>query len=69
MTEKHHHSSRHTSSKHQHRRRHMDDAERFKQRQLRASHRKKVFGKMLFWTLCAVALIILSAVFWLYTHE
>ena len=48
MTEKHQHSSRHTSSKHQHRHRHIDDAERFKQRQLRASHRKKVFSKILF---------------------
>lgn len=69
MTEKHQHSSRHTSSRHQHRRHHIDDAERFKQRQLRASHRKKIFSKILFWALSALALAIIYTVFWLYTHE
>ena len=69
MTEKHQHSSCHTLSRHQHRRHHIDDAERFKQRQLRASHRKKVFSKILFWALSALALAIIYAVFWLYTHE
>lgn len=69
MTENHHNSTHHTSPRHHHHHHHIDDAERFKQHQLRAHHRKKIFSKVLFWTLCVIALAVLSAVYWLYTHE
>mgnify|MGYP000850081227 CR=1 FL=1 len=65
MTEEHQHRHHHTSSGHHH---HIDDAERFKQRQLRAVRRKKVFSKILFWTLSGVAVVMLFTVYWLYTH-
>ena len=69
MTEEHQHRHHHTSSGHHHHHHHIDDAERFKQRQLRAAvRRKKVFSKILFWTLSGVAVVMLFAVYWLYTH-
>ncbi len=69
MTENHHNSTHHTSPRHHHHHHHIDDAERFKQHQLRAHHRKKVLSKVLFWTLCVIAVMVLCAVYWLYTHE
>lgn len=66
MTEEHQHRHHHTSSGYHHH--HIDDAERFKQRQLRAVRRKKVFSKILFWTLSGVAVVMLFTVYWLYTH-
>lgn len=66
MTEEHQHRHHHTSSGHHHH--HIDDAERFKQHQLRAVRRKKVFSKILFWTLSGVAVVMLFTVYWLYTH-
>lgn len=61
MTEEHQHRHHHTSSGHHHH-------QRFKQHQLRAVRRKKVFSKILFWTLSGVAVVMLFAVYWLYTH-
>ena len=43
-----------------------DEAEEFKQRQLRAIRRKAIMESLLFYILCVIALIIISAVYYLY---
>ena len=43
-----------------------DEAEEFKQRQLRAIRRKAIMESLLFYILCVIALIIISAVFYVY---
>jgi cell division protein FtsL len=53
---------------HTHRHHHADDAEVFKTQQLRAIHRRKVFSRVLFYTLVVVAVAIILFVFWIYTH-
>lgn len=47
----------------------MDESEIYKRRTLSASKRRKIFGKVLFWILSLVAVIIVVFVVWLYTHE
>lgn len=43
-----------------------DEAEEFKQRQLRAIRRKAIMESLLFYIFCVIALIIISAVFYVY---
>ena len=43
-----------------------DEAEEFKQRHLRAIRRKAIMESLLFYILCVIALIIISAVFYVY---
>ena len=50
-----------------HRHRHTDDADEFKRRQMASKRRKAVFSKLLFYALCVIALIVLVAVYYVYT--
>ena len=43
-----------------------DEAEEFKQIQLRAIRRKAIMESLLFYILCVIALIIISAVYYVY---
>ncbi len=47
----------------------MDESEIFKRKTLSASKRRKIFGKVLFWILSLLAVIIVIFVMWIYTHE
>ena len=50
-----------------HRHRHTNDADEFKRRQMASKRRKAVFSKLLFYALCVIALIVLVAVYYVYT--
>lgn len=47
---------------------HIDESENFKQHQLRSIRRKKVAKNVTFYILVVIAVLVLGAVAWLYTH-
>ena len=61
-----HHSHSSSSSKGKHRR--IDSSERFKRHGLSSIKRKKIISRVLFLALTALAICIILAVVWLYTH-
>jgi hypothetical protein len=70
-----HHSHEHHSHEHKSsslfgkkRRHHRDSASIFKSHALRSQKRRRMFGSILFFTGCVLAVIIFIAVWWVYTH-
>lgn len=57
------------SRRHHHRHHQKDASEIFKEKQLGARRRRKVCSDVLFALGCVLALLIILAVFWLYTNE
>lgn len=47
---------------------HIDESEDFKLRQLRSIRKKKIAKNALFYSLLVIAILVVAAVFWLYTH-
>lgn len=66
MEQQHQHQHYHHHHHHSDRR---DDAEVFKNKNLRASRRRKLFARVLYYTMVAMAIAVSLAVFYLYYIE
>lgn len=54
--------------KHRQRNHDMDGADSFKNHQLRAQKRKKIFSKVMTVLLTIIAILVVATVFYVYTH-
>jgi len=54
---------------HHHHHHHKDEADLFRENQAKARRHKKQFSELLFWGMSLTAVIVVLAVFWIYTHE